>query len=105
MSARGPAPVIPASVARLDLDVVVETLGRHAVNVRIRDPQRPLHVETGQADWVLTLRSRQAFGGSMRAASILAHRTQHFAHAWPMRRRRETVIDWFLFSYERSFLC
>ena len=55
MSARGPAPVIPASVARLDLDVVVETLGRHAVNVRIRDPQRPLHVETGQADWVLPL--------------------------------------------------
>jgi hypothetical protein len=33
MSARGPAPVIPASGARLDLDVVVETLGRHAVNI------------------------------------------------------------------------
>jgi hypothetical protein len=33
MSARGPAPVISASVARLDLDAVVEALSRHGVNV------------------------------------------------------------------------
>jgi hypothetical protein len=33
MSARGPAPVIPDSVANLEPDAVVDTLSRHGVNV------------------------------------------------------------------------